>query len=345
MFYREANAISIEAIAAETLRPSYGRIEIFDKNNQSLGVRQTSPLIGTARQTIGFTRPNADIKYAIIYTDTTPTDSSPFGPFDKLRYSYPEFQTNSAADGSFRIDEVPTGTYRLTVANYPGNLIPITPNSTTPLTVTRSEHLRDLTFGYKQNLPPEILSSQFNIQENPAANSVVATVLASDPDAGQSLTYRFTSNSGPFSIDQITGEIRYTGNALKPPKNSTSKSKPATRLPSPARLGSSSSSSTSIATKPQAPKMGTPRLTRTLRSGPLSQPSSPRIPTLESTDNCSTNSGPVPPPECSASMRTRDGSPSPPPHCSITKPDPSSAFLSWSGIKPAPHSQAPPPSS
>ena len=213
MFYREANAVSIEAIAAETLRPSYGRIEIFDKNNQSLGVRLTSPLFGTARQTIGFTRPNADIKYAIIYTDTTPTDSSPFGPFDKLRYSFPEFQTNSAADGSFRIDEVPTGTYRLTVANYPGNLIPITPNSTAPLTVTRSEHLRDLTFGYKQNLPPEVLSSQFNIQENPTPNSVVATVLASDPDAGQSLTYRFTSNAGPFSIDQVTGEIRYTGNA------------------------------------------------------------------------------------------------------------------------------------
>ena len=137
MFYREANAVSIEAIAAETLRPSYGRIEIFDKNDQSLGFRLTNPLLGTTRQTIGFTRPNADIKYAIIYTDTTATDSSPFGPFDKLRYSYPEFQTNSAADGNFRIDQVPTGTYRLTVSNYPGNLIPITPDSTAPLSVTR----------------------------------------------------------------------------------------------------------------------------------------------------------------------------------------------------------------
>lgn len=69
-----------------------------------------------------------------------------------------------------------------------------------------------MTFGYKENLPPEILSSQFNIQENPTVNSVVATVLATDPDAGQSLSYRFTSNSGPFSVDQVTGQIRYTGN-------------------------------------------------------------------------------------------------------------------------------------
>ncbi|MFM8573640.1 MAG: cadherin domain-containing protein [Pirellula sp.] len=212
MFYREANAVSIEAIAAETLKYSFGRIDIYDKNDTLLGSRSTLPLIGTDRQTIGFSRPTADIKYAIIFTDTTPPDSSPFGPFDKLRYSYPEFQATTGSDGSIRMQELPTGTYRLSVSNYPGNLIPITANSTTPLTVNRSEHLTNITFGYKDNLPPEILSSQFNIPENPATNAVVATVLASDPDAGQSLSYRFTTNSGPFSIDQVTGEIRYTGN-------------------------------------------------------------------------------------------------------------------------------------
>lgn len=212
MFYREANSVSIEAIAAETLKVSYGRIDIYDKDNNLLGSRSTNPLTGTQRQTIGFTRPSADIKYAIIFTDTTLDNTSPFGKFDKLRYTYPEFQTTTGADGKIRLDEIPTGTYRLAVANYPGDLIPITADSTSPLTVTRSEHRTDVTFGYKENLPPEILSSQFNIQENPTVNSVVATVLASDPDANQSLTYRFTSNSGPFSIDQVTGQIRYTGN-------------------------------------------------------------------------------------------------------------------------------------
>ena len=214
MFYREANSVSIEAIAAETLRVSYGRIDIYDKDNNLLGSRSTNPLAGTQRQTIGFTRPSADIKYAIIFTDTTLADTSPFGKFDKLRYTYPEFQSTTGADGKIRLDEIPTGTYRLTVANYPGDLIPITADSTSPLTVTRSEHRTDVTFGYKENLPPEILSTQFNIQENPTVNSVVATVLATDPDANQSLTYRFTSNSGPFSIDQVTGQIRYTGNGL-----------------------------------------------------------------------------------------------------------------------------------
>lgn len=212
MFYREANSVSVEAIAAESSRFSIGRIDIYDKDNNLLGSRSTAPLAGTARQTIGFTRPTADIKYAIIFTDNTVQDTSPFGKFDKLRYTYPEFQATTGSDGKFRVDEIPAGNYRLTVGSYPGNLIPITPDSTPPLTVTRSEHLTNITFGYKNNLPPEILSTQFNIPENPAVNSVVATVLATDPDAGQSLTYRFTTNSGPFSIDQITGEIRYTGN-------------------------------------------------------------------------------------------------------------------------------------
>ncbi len=212
MFYREANSVSIEALAAETLKVSYGRIDIYDKNDNLLGSKSTNPLTGVERQTISFTRPNADIKYAIIFTDTTQSNTSPFGKFDKLRYTYPEFQTTTGADGSIRMEELPAGTFRLSVSNYPGNLIPITSSSTAPLTVTRSEHLTNVTFGYKTNLPPEILSSQFNVPENPTVNSVVATVLASDPDAGQSLSYRFTSNSGPFSIDSVTGEIRYTGN-------------------------------------------------------------------------------------------------------------------------------------
>jgi len=98
----------------------------------------------------------------------------------------------------------------LTVANYPGNLIPLASNTNYPLTVNRFENLTNITLGYKTNLLPEIQSSQFNIPENPPLNTVLATVLATDPDEGQTLTYRFSSNPGPFSIDVLTGQIRYT---------------------------------------------------------------------------------------------------------------------------------------
>ena len=99
MFYREAQEVSIEAIAASSSTASFGRISIFDKNDNLLATKVSRPLIGMDREVIGLTRPNADIKYAIIYTDDTISGSSPFGPFDKLRYSYPEFQTTTGANG------------------------------------------------------------------------------------------------------------------------------------------------------------------------------------------------------------------------------------------------------
>ncbi len=225
MFYREAQEVSIEAIAASSSTASFGRISIFDKNDNLLATKVSRPLIGMDREVIGLTRPNADIKYAIIYTDDTISGSSPFGPFDKLRYSYPEFQTTTGANGIFTIGELPPSIpvpppapntppelYRLTVANYPGNLIPLASNTNYPLTVNRFENLTNITLGYKTNLLPDIQSTQFNIPENPPLNTVLATVLATDPDEGQTLTYRFSSNPGPFSIDVLTGQIRYTGN-------------------------------------------------------------------------------------------------------------------------------------
>jgi len=69
IFYREADSVSIEAIAAETLKVSYGRMELYDRNNNLLEFRQTGPLIGTAREVLSASRPQADIKYAIIYTN------------------------------------------------------------------------------------------------------------------------------------------------------------------------------------------------------------------------------------------------------------------------------------
>ena len=47
------------------------------------------------------------------------------------------------------------------------------------------------------------------VDENSAAGTVVGTVVASDVDAGQSLTYAITAGntSGAFAIDPGTGEI------------------------------------------------------------------------------------------------------------------------------------------
>ncbi len=213
MFYREADSVSIEAIAAETLKASYGRLEVYDRNNNLITVAQTGPLQGTARQTIGITRPQADIKYAIIYTNDNVQNSSPFGPFDKLQYSYPEFQAISDSNGQFAIEELPVGPYQLTLGSFPGDKIPLDSNTGVSLFVQRTEHRFDGAFGFRQNALPVIQTSQLLISENPIPNSIVGKVIASDDDPGQSLTYRFLGPAGPFSLNAITGDVKYNNSS------------------------------------------------------------------------------------------------------------------------------------
>ncbi len=59
------------------------------------------------------------------------------------------------------------------------------------------------------NLPPVINDQAFQIAENSAAGTLVGAVVASDPDAGQSLSYAIVAGneSGAFSVNAATGEI------------------------------------------------------------------------------------------------------------------------------------------
>ncbi|MCA8998057.1 MAG: cadherin domain-containing protein [Planctomycetaceae bacterium] len=60
------------------------------------------------------------------------------------------------------------------------------------------------------NRPPAVTDQSFSLQENSAVGTVVGTAIASDPDVGQSLTYRIASGNlnGAFSIDPVTGVLR-----------------------------------------------------------------------------------------------------------------------------------------
>lgn len=213
MFYQEADSISVEAIAAETLKVSYGRIEAYDRNNNLVSFVQSGPLIGTARETISIARPNADIKYAVIYTNDRMQNSSPFGPFDKLRYTYPEFQSTSDASGVFAIEELPKGPYRLGLNGYPGDKIPLDSNTGGGIVVQGTEHLLGVTYGFRQNALPVIQTGQLLVTENPSPHSVVGKILASDSDVGQVLNYRFLGTPGPFSIHPTNGDITFNNTA------------------------------------------------------------------------------------------------------------------------------------
>lgn len=66
------------------------------------------------------------------------------------------------------------------------------------------------------NEPPIIEDQVLSVPENSPLDTVVGTVAASDPDAGQTLTYEIISGneSGAFAIDPATGEITVANSAL-----------------------------------------------------------------------------------------------------------------------------------
>jgi VCBS repeat-containing protein len=59
------------------------------------------------------------------------------------------------------------------------------------------------------NQPPAISNQSFSVNENSPAGMVVGTVAASDPDAGQTLSYAIIGGNGAgvFAIDSATGRI------------------------------------------------------------------------------------------------------------------------------------------
>jgi VCBS repeat-containing protein len=67
-----------------------------------------------------------------------------------------------------------------------------------------------------QNDPPSVSDATFNVPENSAVGTIVGTVTATDPDAGDTKTYAILSgnSSGTFAINPATGQITIANNAL-----------------------------------------------------------------------------------------------------------------------------------
>jgi hypothetical protein len=63
------------------------------------------------------------------------------------------------------------------------------------------------------NSAPVIGDQSFSVNENSAAGTAVGTVAASDPDAGQTLSYAIVTSGSPFVIDSATGAIRVASGA------------------------------------------------------------------------------------------------------------------------------------
>jgi hypothetical protein len=90
---------------------------------------------------------------------------------------------------------------------YPGALYFDIDNITVPQEAARDTGAFEFTTGSQTNNPPQIANQSFSIPENSPNNTTVGTVVATDPDAGQTLTYSIVSgNTGNgFQIGATTG--------------------------------------------------------------------------------------------------------------------------------------------
>ncbi len=133
---------------------------------------------------------------------------------DRLTYSI----TAGNTDGAFALD---ADTGEITVANraaldYEAHptftlTVEVTDSGTPGLTDTATVtiHLRDL------NEAPLVNDQSFSVGENAANGTSVGTVIATDPDAGDRLTYSITGGNtdGAFALDVDTGEITVANRA------------------------------------------------------------------------------------------------------------------------------------
>ena len=205
-FYEPANSVSITAIAAESLRVSYGRMEAYDSAGNLLEFDQSRPLVGAQTERIGIQRTENEIKYVVIYTNDRESDSSPFGKFTALTYGYSEFLTEIDADGNYGIDQLPAGNYRFLSGGIDGtNYFPATGIYT--LSVSETESLLGADYGYRENVAPTILTETLEVPENPTLGQVVGVVEATDPDIGQNLRWEFLGDASPFRIQPETGAV------------------------------------------------------------------------------------------------------------------------------------------
>jgi hypothetical protein len=162
--------------------------------NQSFSVVQNSPS-GTVVGTVVATDPNAgqSLTYSITGGNL-----------------YTSFMINSA-----------TGVISVYSSTY---LNPMTFNLTVRATdngspVLYSQATITITVTQAGNLPPVIANQAFSVVQNSPSGTVVGTVVATDPNAGQSLTYSITGGNlyTSFMINSATGVISvYSSTYLNP---------------------------------------------------------------------------------------------------------------------------------
>lgn len=212
-FYRPVKAVSIDVIGGPGVDRTIGRLEAYDADGNLLRVVRTSPLVLNGRQTLTIERDDDQIAYAIAYSDNNADNfgpgESPSTPFGRLgRMAFHQFEASSVTDdhGQFTLGFLQPGDYDVVVHGL-AEVVLRDDISTVPVRIDRYEN-HQVEFVVRRNTPPTIEPQAFAIEENVPAGTLIGTVVAFDPDPGQTLTFAIEdADESPVSIDAQTGDL------------------------------------------------------------------------------------------------------------------------------------------
>jgi subtilisin-like proprotein convertase family protein len=161
----------------------------------------TAPSIADQDFAVDENSPNGTVVGTIVASDPDAGDT--------LEFSV----TGGSGDTAFAVD---TATGQITVADSSQLDFETTASFTLEVTVTDSGSLSDaatITIALSDvNEAPSIADQQFAIDENSANGAVVGTLVATDPDGGDVLSFGVTggSGAGAFAVDAASGQITVT---------------------------------------------------------------------------------------------------------------------------------------
>ena len=207
-FYRPVDEVIIDAIGNFRFRTGIARLEAFNSNGESIAIARSPEISESVRSQLVVAPQGGGIAYVLIHDEQ---NAASFLNFDRLVVRQREAIATTNAAGEYYLGLLPPGTYDMTIPQSANAILKSPVGGFEQITIDATEHF-DVGFVFGENKPPviDVDSLQMSVDENSPLNEIIGTVIAEDPDTGQSLRYRLIGGSGrrTFALNPTTGEIR-----------------------------------------------------------------------------------------------------------------------------------------
>lgn len=202
-FFKPVHSVSANFRGNSSLSDVYGRLEVFDAKDQSLGFLRTAALRASDQQLLTLSRPAEEIAYAVAYSNDEYLDSSPFGRIDFLSFSMSDVGTVTDADGNYSISRVTSGDYDLFAEPLVGYEFSAPTGGSYAIDIQDPSIRSDLDFALVGGVPPSLSGRSFVASEAADVGSSVGKLGVRLGYPHQQLTAEIlTGNAaGNFAVD------------------------------------------------------------------------------------------------------------------------------------------------